>query len=222
MSEFLSRYGVLLLNGTLESLYMTLVPTLLAYVIGLPLGVLLTVTKPGGFMETPQFNAAFGWLVNIFRSIPFMILMLFLTPFTRAVMGTSIGASAANLPLTVAAAPCVARMVEQSLEEVDGGVIEAARCMGAPNWQIITRVLLVESVPSLLRGLTISTITVFGYTAITGAVGAGGLGNIAFRFGYQRYQQSVMYASLALVILVVCLIQTVFGHLASKADKRNR
>ena len=222
MSEFLSRYGVLLLNGTLESLYMTLVPTLLAYVIGLPLGVLLTVTKPGGFMETPQFNAAFGWLVNIFRSIPFMILMLFLTPFTRAVMGTSIGASAANLPLTVAAAPFVARMVEQSLEEVDGGVIEAARCMGAPNWQIITRVLLVESVPSLLRGLTISTITVFGYTAITGAVGAGGLGNIAFRFGYQRYQQSVMYASLALVILVVCLIQTVFGHLASKADKRNR
>ena len=222
MSEFLSRYGVLLLNGTLESLYMTLVPTLLAYVIGLPLGVLLTVTKPGGFMETPQFNAAFGWLVNIFRSIPFMILMLFLTPFTRAVMGTSIGASAANLPLTVAAAPFVARMVEQSLEEVDGGVIEAARCMGATTWQIITRVLLVESVPSQLRGLTISTITVFGYTAITGAVGAGGLGNIAFRFGYQRYQQSVMYASLALVILVVCLIQTVFGHLASKADKRNR
>ena len=222
MSEFLSRYGVLLLNGTLESLYMTLVPTLLAYVIGLPLGVLLTVTKPGGFMETPQFNAAFGWLVNIFRSIPFMILMLFLTPFTRAVMGTSIGASAANLPLTVAAAPFVARMVEQSLEEVDGGVIEAARCMGATNWQIITRVLLVESVPSLLRGLTISTITVFGYTAITVAVGAGGLGNIAFLFGYQRYQQSVMYASLALVILVVCLIQTVFGHLASKADKRNR
>lgn len=222
MSEFLSRYGALLLDGTLESLYMTLVPTLLAYVIGLPLGVLLTVTKPGGFMETPQFNAAFGWLVNIFRSIPFMILMLFLTPFTRAVMGTSIGASAANLPLTVAAAPFVARMVEQSLEEVDGGVIEAARCMGATNWQIITRVLLVESVPSLLRGLTISTITVFGYTAITGATGVGGLGNIAFRFGYQRYQQSVMYASLLLVIVVVCLIQTVFGHLASKADKRNR
>ena len=222
MSEFLSRYGALLLDGTLESLYMTLVPTLLAYVIGLPLGVLHTVTKPGGFMETPQFNAAFGWLVNIFRSIPFMILMLFLTPFTRAVMGTSIGASAANLPLTVAAAPFVARMVEQSLEEVDYGVIEAARCMGATNWQIITRVLLVESVPSLLRGLTISTITVFGYTAITGATGAGGLGNIAFRFGYQRYQQSVMYASLLLVIVVVCLIQTVFGHLASKADKRNR
>ena len=222
MSEFLSRYGVLLLNGTLESLYMTLVPTLLAYVIGLPLGVLLTVTKPGGFMETPQFNAAFGWLVNIFRSIPFMILMLFLTPFTRAVMGTSIGASAANLPLTVAAAPFVARMVEQSLEEVDGGVIEAARCMGATNWQIITRVLLVESVPSLLRGLSITIITIFGYTAVTGAVGAGGLGNIAFRFGYQRYQTDVMYATVVLVVILVCIIQSVCSFLARKSDKRNR
>ena len=152
-----------------------------------------------------------------------MILMLFLTPFTRAVMGTSIGASAANLPLTVAAAPFVARMVEQSLEEVDGGVIEAARCMGATNWQIITRVLLVESVPSLLRGLTISTITVFGYTAITGATGAGGLGNIAFRFGYQRYQQSVMYASLALVIVVVCVIHGVWpsGQQGGQAQPLN-
>ena len=222
MSEFLSRYGALLLDGTLESLYMTLVPTLLAYVIGLPLGVLLTVTKPGGFMETPQFNAAFGWLVNIFRSIPFMILMLFLTPFTRAVMGTSIGASAANLPLTVAAAPFVARMVEQSLEEVDGGVIEAARCMGATNWQIITRVLLVESVPSLLRGLSISLITILGYTAITGSVGAGGLGNLAFRFGYQRYQKPVMYATVLLLILLVCVIQIIFDLAARKADKRTR
>ena len=222
MSEFLSRYGVLLLNGTLESLYMTLVPTLLAYVIGLPLGVLLTVTKPGGFMETPQFNAAFGWLVNIFRSIPFMILMLFLTPFTRAVMGTSIGASAANLPLTVAAAPFVARMVEQSLEEIDQGVVEAARCMGATNWQIVTRVLLVESVPSLLRGLSITIITIFGYTAVTGAVGAGGLGNIAFRFGYQRYQTDVMYATVVLVVILVCIIQSVCSFLARRSDKRNR
>ena len=222
MSEFLSRYGVLLLNGTLESLYMTLVPTLLAYVIGLPLGVLLTVTKPGGFMETPQFNAAFGWLVNIFRSIPFMILMLFLTPFTRAVMGTSIGASAANLPLTVAAAPFVARMVEQSLEEIDTGVIEAAQCMGATRWQIVTRVLLVESVPSLLRGLSISLITILGYTAITGSVGAGGLGNLAFRFGYQRYQKPVMYATVLLLILLVCVIQIIFDLAARKADKRTR
>ena len=208
--------------GVWETIYMTLISTGVAYLLGLPLGVLLRVTARDGIHPVGWLNSLIGVFVNIFRSIPFMILMLFLTPFTRAVMGTSIGASAANLPLTVAAAPFVARMVEQSLEEVDGGVIEAARCMGATNWQIITRVLLVESVPSLLRGLTISTITVFGYTAITGATGAGGLGNIAFRFGYQRYQQSVMYASLLLVIVVVCLIQTVFGHLASKADKRNR
>ena len=222
MSEFLSRYGVLLLNGTLESLYMTLVPTLLAYVIGLPLGVLLTVTKPGGFMETPQFNAAFGWLVNIFRSIPFMILMLFLTPFTRAVMGTSIGASAANLPLTVAAAPFVARMVEQSLEEVDGGVIEAARCMGATNWQIITRVMIPEAVPSLIRGLSITTITLIGYSAMAGAVGGGGLGDVALRYGYHRYQADVMMITIVLLVIIVCIIQIVFDHLASRVDKRNR
>ena len=222
MAQFFAEYGDLLWEGTLETLYMTFVPTLAAYLIGLPMGVLLTTTKPGGIMAAPTFNAVFGWLVNLFRSIPFMILIFFVLPLTRLIVGTSIGATAANVPLAIAAAPFVARMVEQSLEEIDQGVVEAARCMGATNWQIITRVLLVESVPSLLRGLTISTITVFGYTAITGAVGAGGLGNIAFRFGYQRYQQSVMYASLALVILVVCLIQTVFGHLASKADKRNR
>ena len=116
----------------------------------------------------------------------------------------------------------MARMVEQSLEEIDAGVVEAARCMGATNWQIITRVLLVESVPSLLRGLSITIITIFGYTAVTGAVGAGGLGNIAFRFGYQRYQSDVMYATIVLVVILVCIIQSVCNLLARKADKRNR
>ena len=136
--------------------------------------------------------------------------------------GASIGATAANVPLSIAAAPFVARMVEQSLEEIDAGVVEAARCMGATNWQIITRVLLVESVPSLLRGLSITIITIFGYTAVTGAVGAGGLGNIAFRFGYQRYQSDVMYATIVLVVILVCIIQSVCNLLARKADKRNR
>ena len=222
MGAFFAEYGSILWAGTLETLYMTLVSAFFAYVLGLPIGVVLTITKPGSIAPAPRFNAVFGWVVNILRSLPFIILMFFIIPFTRALVGTSIGATAALVPLTLSAAPFIARMVEQSLEEIDHGVLEAAQCMGATKWQIVTRVLLVESVPSLLRGLTISTITVFGYTAITGAVGAGGLGNIAFRFGYQRYQQSVMYASLALVILVVCLIQTVFGHLASKADKRNR
>ena len=164
----------------------------------------------------------FGWLVNLFRSIPFMILIFFVLPLTRLIVGTSIGATAANVPLAIAAAPFVARMVEQSLEEIDQGVVEAARCMGATNWQIITRVLLVESVPSLLRGLSITIITIFGYTAVTGAVGAGGLGNIAFRFGYQRYQTDVMYATVVLVVILVCIIQSVCSFLARKSDKRNR
>lgn len=220
--DFLAQHGVLLLEGTAETLYMTLVPTLFGYVLGLPMGVLLTLTKPGGIHPAPRFNAVFGWLVNILRSLPFIILMIFIIPLTRLIAGTSIGATAACVPLTIAAAPFIARMVEQSLEEIDLGVIEAARCMGATNWQIVTRVLLVESVPSLLRGLSISTITLLGYTAITGAVGAGGLGNIAFRFGFQRYQDDVMYVTVALLIVLVCIIQSIFNHLAKKADKRSR
>lgn len=222
MADFLAKYAGLLTEGTLETLYMTLVPTLFAYLLGLPMGVLLTVTKRGGVRPAPHFHAVFGWVVNILRSLPFMILMIFVIPFTRLIAGTSIGATAACVPLTIAAAPFVARMVEQSLEEIDAGVIEAARCMGATDLQIVMRVLLVESVPSLLRGLSISTITLLGYTAITGAVGAGGLGNIAFRFGYQRYQDDVMYVTVAMLILLVCVIQAIFNRLARHADKRNR
>lgn len=222
MQAFIEEYGLLLLGGVGETLFMTLVPTLFAYVLGLPMGVLLTITKSGGIAEAPRFNAVFGWLVNILRSLPFMILMIFIIPLTRFIAGTSIGATAACVPLTIAAAPFVARMVEQSLEEIDRGTVEAARCMGATNWQIVTRVLLVESVPSLLRGLSISTITILGYTAITGAVGAGGLGNIAFRFGYQRYQKDLMYVTVVLLILLVCLIQGVFNLIARRADKRSR
>ena len=222
MAEFLEQYGLLLAEGTLETLYMTGAATFFAYVLGLPMGVLLTVTKPGAIAPAPRFNWVFGWAVNILRSIPFIILMFFMIPATRAIVGTSIGATAALVPLSVSAAPFVARMVEQSLEEVDKGVLEAAVCMGATRWQIITRVLLVESVPSLLRGLSICIITILGYTAITGSVGAGGLGNIAYRFGYQRYQTEVMYATVVLLILLVCIIQILFDRLARRADKRNK
>ena len=215
MAEFFNEYGALLWEGTLETLYMTLFATLFAYVLGLPMGVLLTVTKAGGVAPAPRFNAVFGWLVNLLRSLPFIILMFFIIPFTRLLVGTSIGATAALVPLTLSAAPFIARMVEQSLEEIDTGVIEAAQCMGATRWQIVTRVLLVESVPSLLRGLSISLITILGYTAITGSVGAGGLGNLAFRFGYQRYQKPVMYATVLLLILLVCVIQIIFDLILS-------
>ena len=222
MGAFFAEYGSILWAGTLETLYMTLVSAFFAYVLGLPMGVVLTITKPGGIAPAPRFNAVFGWVVNILRSLPFIILMFFIIPFTRALVGTSIGATAALVPLTLSAAPFIARMVEQSLEEIDHGVLEAAQCMGATKWQIVTRVLLVESVPSLLRGLSISLITILGYTAITGSVGAGGLGNIAFRYGYQRYQTTVMYATVVLLILLVCIIQILFDRLARRADKRNR
>ena len=222
MSEFIGQYGALLWQGTLDTLYMTGLSTLFAYVIGLPLGVLLTATKSGGILPLPRFNGAFGAFINILRSLPFIILMIFIIPLTRLVAGTSIGATAAIIPLTVAASPFVARMVETSLEEVDRGVIEAARCMGADSMQIITRVLLVESIPSLLRGLSISAITILGYTAITGAIGAGGLGDIAYRYGYQRYQKEVMYATIVLLILLVCIIQVLCSLCARRMDKRNR
>ena len=222
MAQFFSQYGPLLAEGVWESVYMTLATTALAYVLGLPMGVLLTVPKRGGIAAAPRFHAVFGWVVNILRSLPFLILMFFVIPFTRLVAGTSIGPTAALVPLTISASPCIARMVEQSLEEIDAGVVEAAECMGATKWQIVTRVLLVESVPSLLRGLSISVITILGYTAITGAFGAGGLGNLAYRFGYQRYQKDVMYVCILLLILLVCAIQIIFDLAARKADKRNR
>ena len=222
MEQFFSQYGPLLAEGVWESVYMTLATTALAYVLGLPMGVLLTVTKRGGIAAAPRFHAVFGWVVNILRSLPFLILMFFVIPFTRLVAGTSIGPTAALVPLTISASPFIARMVEQSLEEIDAGVVEAAECMGATKWQVVTRVLLVESVPSLLRGLSISVITILGYTAITGAFGAGGLGNLAYRFGYQRYQKDVMYVCILLLILLVCAVQIIFDLAARKADKRNR
>ena len=222
MAQFFSQYGPLLAEGVWESVYMTLATTVLAYVLGLPMGVLLTVTKRGGIAAAPRFHAVFGWVVNILRSLPFLILMFFVIPFTRLVAGTSIGPTAALVPLTISASPFIARRVEQSLEEIDAGVVEAAECMGATKWQVVTRVLLVESVPSLLRGLSISVITILGYTAITGAFGAGGLGNLAYRFGYQRYQKDVMYVCILLLILLVCAVQIIFDLAARKADKRNR
>ena len=220
MEEFFIKYGPLLIQGTIDTLYMTLVSTFFSYLFGVPMGVVLTITKRNAIAESPTFNYIFGWIVNIGRSIPFIILMIFVIPFTRFIAGTSIGATAANVPLILAATPFVARVVEQSLEEVDRGVIEASKCMGASNMQIITRVMLVESMPSLLRGLSISTITILGYTAITGAVGAGGLGNLAFRFGYQRYQDDVMYSTVILLIILVCLIQWASNWAAAKSDKK--
>lgn len=222
MTELLKNFAPMLVQGTLDTLYMTLMSTVFAYALGLPMGVLLKVTDKGGIMENRAFNSVFGWIINIGRSFPFVILMIAIVPFTRLVTGKIIGATAAVVPLVIAAAPFVARLVESSLAEIDTGVIEAAKCMGATNSQIILRVMLAESVPSLIRGLSITTITLIGYSAMAGAVGAGGLGDIAIRYGLHRYQTSVMLITIVLLIVIVCAIQLVFDHLAARVDKRNR
>ena len=222
MEAFFNQYGSLLVNATLETIYMTAVSTFFSYILGVPLGVALSVTKKGAIASSPSFNSVAGWIVNIVRSVPFIILMVFVIPFTRLVTGSSIGLNAAIVPLIIAATPFVARIVEQSLEEVDRGLIEAAKCMGASNIQIITKVMLKESRPSLIRGLSISTITILSYSAITGSIGAGGLGDMAIRYGYQQYIDSVMYATVILLVIIVVLIQWACNIWAFKADKRNR
>lgn len=215
------KYGMMLLEGTGATLYMTFAATLFAYLIGLPLGVLMIVTARNGIRPWPVFNAVLGWIINIGRSIPFIILIVALIPFTRLITGTSIGPTAAIVPLVVGAAPFVARMVETSLKEVDTKVVEAAQTMGATGWQIVWKVLLPESIPSLIRGTSISTITLIGYSAMAGTVGGGGLGDIAIRYGYQRYQQDVMLVTIVLLVIIVQLIQFGFGLLAAAIDKRN-
>lgn len=208
------------LKGTLETLYMTGLSTVFAYVFGLPLAILVIITKKDGLSPHPKLNAVLEWLINIGRSIPFLILMVALMPFTRLVAGKAIGPNAAIVSLVIGAIPFVARMVEGSLEEIDRGVIEAAQTMGASNWEIICKVYLPESLPSLVRGLSITTITLIGYSAMGGAVGAGGLGDIAIRYGYHRYEYDVMVVTIVLLILIVQIIQCVFNSLAKKIDKR--
>lgn len=217
---FLERYGQMLWQGTLDTLVMTLCATFFAYLIGLPIGTILQITKKNGICEHPMLYRVLSWLVNIGRSLPFIILMVLVMPVTKAVMGTKLGVRGAIFPLVIAAAPFVARMVESSLAELNAGVIEAARAMGASRLQIISRFYLPESLPSLLRGASISLITVLAYTAIAGAVGAGGLGDIAIRYGYNRYQFDILLVTVILLIILVEIMQTVFHIICKKVDKR--
>lgn len=222
MMELIAKYGPLMWKGTMETMYMTAMSTLFAYVVGLPLGVLLFVTAKGGIMESKTFNSVFGWIINILRSFPFVILMIAIVPLTRMIAGKAYGPTAALVPLVIAAIPFVARMAESSLNEIDPGVIEAAQCMGATNRQIIWHVLLVESIPSLVRGASITTITLIGYSAMAGATGSGGLGDIAIRYGMQRYETDVMVVTIILLVVIVCVIQLAFDLVAKSIDKRNR
>lgn len=216
----LQELFTLLGRGTLDSLYMIIICTAVSYLIGLPLGVSLVVTAPGGIRPLGIYNKIVGFIVNILRSVPFLILMIALMPYIRKVIGTGIGKEAATAALIVAAAPFVARLVEQSLLEVDPGVIEAAQAMGASNLQIIRKVMLLEARPSLLNGAAVATINILGYTAMAGIVGAGGLGEIAIRYGLYRFQPSIMWITIVLLVILVQIFQEIGIKVVNKYDNR--
>ena len=208
-------------GAVLETLYVTLIATLFAFVIGLPLGVLLVVGDKNGILPLP------GWLmkvlnviVNLLRSVPFIILIVVVFPLTRLIVGTTIGSVASVVPLVIAAFPFVARLVESSLREVNPNIIEAAQSMGATPFQIITKVMIPESIPSLISNATIAVTTILGYTAMSGAIGGGGLGNIAIMYGYQRYNYMVILIAVVLLIILVQVFQSVGTALSVKTDKR--
>lgn len=210
----------LLSKGIVETLYMVLVSSALSYVIGIPLGVLVFVTDKNGICQNRAVNFVVGGIINLVRSIPFLILLVAILPFTRLVVGTTIGSTATIVPLVVAAAPYVARMVESSLKEVDGGVIEAAHAMGSSAFQIIYKVLLPEAKPSLIVGATISLATILGYSAMAGFVGGGGLGAIATNYGYYRYDSQTMLITVVLLVVIVQIFQESGLRLVNRIDKR--
>ena len=212
----------LLWDSTVETLYMTFWSSLIAYVVGLPLGVLLVVTRKGGIMPAPTFNAVLGVAINFLRSIPFIIMLAVLFPVTRAVIGTAIGTKSIVFPLIISAFPYIARMVEGSLDEVDHGIIEAAQSMGSTNWQIITKVLLPEAVPSLVNGAAICVTTILGYTAMASAAGGGGLGALAIVKGLNVRKFDVMYSASLLLVALVQIITVFGGRLTRRLDHKHR
>jgi D-methionine transport system permease protein len=209
-------------NGILETLYMTLTSTLIAYIIGLPLGVVLVVTDKDGIRPIKWINSVLNVIVNILRSIPFLILMMFVTPLTRAIIGTSLGPTATIVPLVIGSAPFIARLVESSIKEIDRGVIEAAQSMGAMPMQIIWKVLLPEARPSILVGSAIAVTTILSYSAMAGIIGGRGLGDIAIRYGYHRYDNGIMFVTVALLVIIVQVLQEVGMMIARKNDKRKK
>lgn len=212
----------MILEGIRDTLYMTLVSTLIGYVVGLPLGIVLNLTRTEGLWPNKIIYRIIDFICNIIRSIPFLILLILLIPFTRFVVGKSYGSTATIVPLVICAAPYIARVVESSLNEVDAGVIEAAKSMGASNFQIITKVLLVEAKTSLLTGVTITTGLLLGYSAMSGTVGGGGLGDIAVRYGYYRWQTDIMIVTVILLILIFQIIQNVGAKVSARLDHRKK
>lgn len=215
-----SQVIIMLLEGIRDTLYMTLASTLFGYIIGLPMGIVLTVTDKDGIRPNAAVYKVLDVISNLLRSIPFIILLIVLIPFTRFVVGRSYGSTATIVPLTIAAAPYIARMVESSLKEVDAGVIEAARSMGASDFQIVTKVMLVEARTSLIVGATISLGTILGYSAMAGTVGGGGLGDIAIRYGYTRWKTDIMVVTVVLLVILFQIFQTIGMKIANRLDRR--
>jgi len=204
-----------------ETLYMVFYSIIFATILGFPLGILLVVTRKDNINEMPILNKILGVLVNVFRSIPFVILMIYLIPLTRAIVGSTIGSKAAIVPLSLSAAPFVARLIEGSLSEVDKGLIEASESMGASNWTIITKVMIPEALPQIIHSLTVSVISLIGFSAIAGVIGAGGLGDLAIRYGYQRYMPNVMLGAIIVIVVLVQGVQ-IIGSLCVRITKKFR
>lgn len=218
--EFLNVYASLLGQGIADTLAMLLISTFFAYIIGLFLGIILYVTEPAGLRPHKALNAVLGWIINMGRSIPFIILLVAVMPMTRTLVGTTTGVRGVIPPLVLSTAPFVARMVQQSLAEVPKDAIEAAESCGASVPRIVVSALLPEALPSIVRGISITLITALGYTAIAGAVGAGGLGDIAIRYGYYRYEDEVMLVTVVLMIILVQIIQSTCDAVAKAIDHR--
>ena len=210
----------LLFDATLQTLYMVAVSTVLGTLFGLPLGVFLATSQRGELLSAPWLNKVLGLIVNAARSVPFIILVVAIIPFTRMIAGTSIGTTAAIVPLTIAAVPFIARLVENAIREVDAGLIEAARAMGATPYQIIRKVLVPEALPGITLGLTLAVVSLIGYSAMVGAVGGEGLGDLGIRYGYQRFMPEVMLAVVVILIVMVQLVQSIGEWVAARVDKR--
>ena len=211
---------MMLVEGTRDTLYMTLMSTLFGYVLGLPMGIILTVTDKDGIRPNAAVYKVLDVIVNILRSVPFLILLILVMPFTKAIVGKTYGSTATIVPLVIAAAPFIARMVESSLKEVDPGVIEAAVSMGAGTGTAIWKVMLAEARTSLLVGVTIAIGTILGYSAMAGTVGGGGLGDIAIQYGYYRYETEIMIVTVVVLVVLVQILQSIGMMVSRKLDKR--
>ena len=210
----------MILDSTLETLYMVFFSTIFSLLIGFPIGVLLVVTKECNIMEKPKLNKVLEIVINTLRSFPFIILMICLFPLSRIIVGTTIGSTAAIVPLSISAAPFVARMIEGALNEVDKGLIEASSSMGASNSTIIWKVMIPETMPHIIHGITVTVISLIGFSAMAGTIGAGGLGDLAIRFGYQRFKTDIMIYSVIVIILLVQVLQSLGNYLVDRIKKK--